>query len=62
MESLAVLFSKGHPEDLQGLQNWLPELLPFQPVPSNDLTHIGKLSGNDSGDFPETLSKIYDLK
>ena len=22
-----------------------------------DLTHIGKLSGNDSGDFPETFSK-----
>ena len=21
------------------------------------LTHIGKLSGNDSGDFPETFSK-----
>ena len=26
------------------------------------LTHIGKLSGNDSGDFPETFSKIYDFK
>ena len=23
-------------------------------------THIGKLSGSDSGDFPETFSKIYD--
>ena len=51
MESFAVLISEGDPEDLQGPQNWLPELLPFQPVPSNDLTHIGKLSGNDSGDF-----------
>jgi len=26
------------------------------------LTHIGKLSGNDSGDFPETFSKIKDFK
>ena len=24
---------------------------------SKRLTHIGKLSGNDSGDFPETFSK-----
>ena len=27
-----------------------------------ELTHIGKLSGNDSGDFPETFSIIYDFK
>ena len=26
------------------------------------LTHIGKFSGNDSGDFPETFSKIDDFK
>ena len=26
------------------------------------LYDIGKLSGNDSGDFPETFSKIYDFK
>ena len=25
-------------------------------------THIGKLSGNDSGDFPGTFSEIYDFK
>ena len=25
------------------------------------LTHMGKLSGHDSGDFPETFSKIYDF-
>ena len=26
------------------------------------LTHIGKLSGSDTGDFSETFSKIYDFK
>ena len=26
------------------------------------LTHIGKLSGHDTGNFPETFSKIYDFK
>ena len=32
-----LMISEGYPEDLLGLLNWLPELLPFQPVPSNDL-------------------------
>ena len=30
--------------------------------PHVGITHIGNLSGNDSGDFPETFSKIYEFK
>ena len=40
-------------ENLHSLQDRLQD--------AGKLIHIGKLSGNDSGDFPETFSKIYDF-
>ena len=36
---------------------FLLEIMTLKIKDENELTHIGKLSGNDSGDFPETFSK-----